>query len=570
MTFSSTARHLGRIALAACGTLATVPPATAQAPDTVALTRDIPRILKISGIPGLSIAVIRSGQVIWSGAFGTINDPARSPVDTGTIFEAASLSKPVFAYLVLRLVDRGVLVLDRPLSELVEYPRLPNDERARRITARMVLSHTSGLPNWGGEKLTLGFDPGTAYGYSGEAFIYLQKALERATGRSLDDLAREEVFQPLGMTRSSFVWQDRFAGDAAYGKDWLWRAAPIDHYTEEEAGSAYSLLTTARDYARFVVAVLTGQGLSPDVWQRFLTPVRETSPGMSMALGVRVEDGPGGRRFYHSGNNGRRFTCYMRGDLATRDGFVYFTNAPNGTSLVATLASRVFPRQSPASHTATFDRYDDPRILAIQSVKQAAVKGGADAARRRLRAVSSTPATRPDLDATLELGEFLAGRGLGPLAIEVLQRAVAAAPESVSTSLALGRAFESAGDISLALASYRQARTLEGDGGDAERHMRWAEERLAARRGSVTITDETLERYAGRYQDRTITLRNGRLRYEGGPMPAAWLRPMSDSLFEVATDPGTRLRFVGGERDAPAKLIGIYRDGTIDEWPRSP
>jgi CubicO group peptidase (beta-lactamase class C family) len=580
MTISRTARHLGRIALTACCALATAPPPVAHAratsaavpsvPDTAALTRDIPRILKTSGIPGLSIAVIGEGQVVWSGAFGTIGDPARTRVDAGTIFEAASLSKPVFAYLVLRLADRGVIDLDRPLSEMIEYPRLPSDERARRITARMVLSHASGLPNWGGEKLTLGFDPGTDYGYSGEAFIYLQKALERVTGRSLDDLAREEIFQPLGMTRSSYVWQDRFAGDAAYGKDWLWRLTPIDHYTEAEAGSAYSLLTTATDYARFVAAVITGRGLSPEIWRTFLTPVRETSPGISMALGVRVEDGPGGRSFYHSGNNGRRFTCYMTGDLASRDGFVYFTNAPNGTSLVAALASRVFPRQPPPIHHASFDRYDDPRILAIQSVKQAAVKGGDGAARRRLRTISAKAATRPDLDETMELGEFFAGRGLGPLAIEVLQRAVAAAPESASANLALGRAFESSGDLDLAMASYRQARTLEGDGGEAERHMRWAEQRRAARRDSVMVTDEKLERLAGRYQDRTITVRDGRLRYEGGPTPASWLRPISDSLFELETDPGTRLRFVGGESDAPAKLVGIYRDGTIDEWPRSP
>jgi hypothetical protein len=187
-----------------------------------------------------------------------------------------------------------------------------------------------------------------------------------------------------------------------------------------------------------------------------------------------------------------------------------------------------------------------------------------------LRAVSAKPATRPDLDETMELGEFFAGRGLGPLAIEVLQRAVASAPESVSANLALGRAFEATGDLDLAMASYRQARTLEGDGGDAERHMRWAEERVAARRDSVTMTDERLANLAGRYQDRTVTLNDGRLWYEGGPTPASWLTPMSDALFELEIDPGTRLRFIGAEGDRPAELVGIYRDGTMDIWPRSP
>ena len=144
-----------------------------------------------------------------------MNDSAQTPLDTATIFEAASLSKPVFAYLVLRLADRGEFDLDRPLLEMLEYPRVAHDERSKRITARMVLSHGTGLPNWGGERLTLQFDPGTAYGYSGEGFVFLQKAIERVTGRSLEALARREVFQPLGMTRSSFVWQERFAGNAA-------------------------------------------------------------------------------------------------------------------------------------------------------------------------------------------------------------------------------------------------------------------------------------------------------------------------------------------------------------------
>lgn len=218
-------------------------------PDTAALTREIPRLLRVSGIPGLSMAVVQNGRVVWAGAFGTVNDSAQTPLNTGTIFEAASLSKPVFAYMVLRLADRGEFDLDRPLYEMLEYPRLAHDERYKRITARIVLSHGTGLPNWGGEKLTLRFDPGTDYGYSGEGFVFLQKTVERVTGRSLDELARREVFQPLGMTRSSYVWQERFAGNAAYAKNWLWQVAPANRYTEAEANAAASLLTTASDYA---------------------------------------------------------------------------------------------------------------------------------------------------------------------------------------------------------------------------------------------------------------------------------------------------------------------------------
>lgn len=227
------------VALAACGPPAAVKPLSAapvpaaarptpRQPDTAALARDIPRLIRIGDVPGLSIAVVQNARVIWAGAFGTVNDSAHTPLDAETIFEAASLSKPVFAYIVLRLAERGEFDLDRPLFEMLEYPRLAHDERSKRITARMVLSHGTGLPNWGGEKLTLGFNPGTAYGYSGEGFVFLQEVLERVAGHSLDALARREVFQPLGMTRSSFVWQERFAGNAAYAKDWLWNVAPVN------------------------------------------------------------------------------------------------------------------------------------------------------------------------------------------------------------------------------------------------------------------------------------------------------------------------------------------------------
>ena len=439
MAYRSLLLALG--ALAACGpsdaakrpaapvrTTSTVAPV--GRPDTGGLARDIPRLLQVSGIPGLSIAVVQDGRVVWSGAFGTVNDSARTALDPETVFEAASLSKPVFAYIVLRLADRGELDLDRPLFELLEYPRLAGDARYRRITARMVLSHGTGLPNWGGETLALAFEPGTAYGYSGEGFLYLQKVVERVTGLSLDELARREVFEPLGMTRSGYVWHDRFAGHAAYARDWLWNVASVNHYTDGEANAAASLLTTAPDYARFVAALMAGRGLSPALWKAFLTPVHETGPGISMALGVRVEDGTAGRIFYHSGNNGRRFTCYMTGDIGRRLGFVYFTGAPNGTSLVAPLASHVFGDERPARHRSDFDGYDDPRLMALRSVERAAAERGAAAAQDRLRAIGATPATRPTFDATLELGAFFAGRGLSALAIEVLRQAVADAPDS--------------------------------------------------------------------------------------------------------------------------------------------
>lgn len=542
---------------------------SSAAPDIAGLERAIPRLLRVSGIPGLSMAVVQNGRVVWARAFGTINDSAQTPLNPGTIFEAASLSKPVFAYTVLRLVDRGEFDLDRPLYEMLEYPRLAHDERYKRITARIVLSHGTGLPNWGGEKLTLRFDPGTQYGYSGEGFVFLQKTVERVTGRSLDDLARREVFEPLGMTRSSYVWQERFAGNAAYARNWLWQVAPANRYTQAEANAAASLLTTATDYAQFVAAVLSGRGLSPAMWNEYLTPVRETSPGIHIGLGIRVEERPGGRTFYHSGNNGQRFTSYMTGDIAQGLGLVYFTNGPNGTSLVEALTSRVLGNENPARNRATFDRYDDPHLLAVQSVERAAAERGADAARGQLRAITASEATRPSFDDLLHFGALFAGRGLASLAIEVLKQAITDSPTSAAAHLALGRALESAGDLQAAIASYQRALALDADSDDAQRQIQWTEERVAARARPVSVSQQMLERYVGQYQQQVVAVRNGRLYYKGAVSPESPLTPIADNLFEVDADPTLRIRFVGDGAGPAVKLIGIYSDGTMDEWPRS-
>ncbi|HEY7503122.1 MAG TPA: serine hydrolase [Gemmatimonadales bacterium] len=540
--------------------------AQAQAPDTARLRREVPELLRVSGVPGLSLALVRGGEVVWSAAFGTVNDSTGRPLEPGTVFEAASLSKPVFAYLVLRLADRGEFDLDRPLLDLLEYPRLARDPRARKITARIVLAHATGLPNWGGDTLRLRFDPGTDYGYSGEGFLFLQKALERTTGLSLDALARREVFRPLGMTHSSYVWQPRFSGAAAWATDWLWRVAPVNRYADGNA--AASLVTTAGDYARFVAAVLTGRGLSAGIWREFLAPVRETEPGIHIALGIRVEEGPSSRRFFHSGSNGRRFTCYMSGDLATGIGLVFFTGAYDGTTLVRPIASSVFGESHPSRHWEWFDRYDDPRRLAFKSVQRAAVERGADAARERLRIVQASPPTRLSFDDILELGAFLSGRGLDPLAIEVLQAAVADSPDSAAAHLALGEALESAGDLERAIESYRRASALDG-GGEAGRHLRWAGERVAARARRVAIPTPTLASYTGDYRERTVVLRDGRLHYGGGAAPESPLVPMGADLFELEKDPSVRVRFVGdGARSAP-ELVAIYRDGSVDRWLRA-
>lgn len=173
------------------------------------LEKNIPELMKKDGVPGLAIAVIRGGKTTWVHGFGIKEAQSNQPVMEDTVFEAASLSKPVFTYGVLKLVDQGRLGLDVPLTTYLPKPFVAGDERLAKITARIVLSHRTGFPNWPADdgSVSIYFKPGERFSYSGEGYIYLQRVVEQITGKALNDYMTEAVFTPLGMTSSSYVWR---------------------------------------------------------------------------------------------------------------------------------------------------------------------------------------------------------------------------------------------------------------------------------------------------------------------------------------------------------------------------
>lgn len=232
---------------------------------------DIEQLLKDGRVPGLSFAIIRDGQIVETKALGVRDASTAIPVDENTIFEAASLSKPVFAYAVLQLVDAGVLSLDTPLSKYVpDYVK--DDPRAASITIRHVLSQASGLPNWRSKTnpLKTYFQPGERFSYSGEGFLWLQQVVEAATGESFNSVMARLVFDPLEMRRSSYVWRADFEADYARPHDA--QPTPSDKKRPTKPRSAATLHTTAADYARFLLAVLSGARLKPETAKQWLDP----------------------------------------------------------------------------------------------------------------------------------------------------------------------------------------------------------------------------------------------------------------------------------------------------------
>ena len=321
-----------------------------------------------ANVPGLSLALIRDRQIQYSQGYGLTKADSTQPVGATTVFDAASLSKPVFAYAVMQLVEECLLDLDKPLFEYLPYPDVADDERYRQITARMVLSHRSGLPNWRknrrSNQLSLVSNPGERFGYSGEGFVYLQKVVETITGQSLNELMKKRVFAPLGMTRSSYVWQPAFETDFAWSHDKLGPPEPKQKFTQPNV--AYSLQTTADDYARFVRAMLTADGLRPATLDQMLSrqvqlPTRISgsdtlSSTLFWGLGIGLETTPAGDYLWHWGDNGT-FKCFVAANRQRGDGVIYFTNSVNGLSILGEMLRATLGGTHPAVSFLNYKSY---------------------------------------------------------------------------------------------------------------------------------------------------------------------------------------------------------------------
>ena len=311
------------------------------------LEKDIPELMKKDGVPGLSIALIRRGKTTWVHGFGIKESKSNQPVMEDTVFEAASLSKPVFTYGVLKLVEQGRLGLDVPLTTYLPKPFVAGDERLAKITARIVLSHRTGFPNWPADdgSVSIYFTPGERFSYSGEGYIYLQRVVEQITGKPLNDYMTEAVFTPLGMTSSGYVWRPDFDALTATGHDSAGKA--VDLWKPKEALAASTLNTTARDYARFVAAVLNGKGLKPATVREMETPEialdperricikhepKQLSKNLFWGLGWGIERRDGTDRLWHWGDNGS-FKAFVMAEPKTKSGVVMFANSEHGLEI---------------------------------------------------------------------------------------------------------------------------------------------------------------------------------------------------------------------------------------------
>jgi CubicO group peptidase (beta-lactamase class C family) len=293
-----------------------------------------------SGLPGLSIAIINDAKISYYRTLGVTNVDTKEKVTEKTLFDAGSMSKTPFAYLAMKMVDQGVLNLDRPLYTYLPYPDIEYDNRYKLITARMVLSHTSGFPNWRflneNKKLDIKFTPGTQFLYSGEGFEYLANViahLKNIPKNDLQNLFEAEVSTPLGMQYAYYTWNDYVAKHQAAGHvdgkvagGWGMNAHKPDF------GAAYSLQTEAISYAKFIIAMIQEKGLKKETFNEMLKPHIRISPktdNRSYCLGIETKPTRFGNEYMHDGYNRNFYSAFMF-NKEKKFGYVFFTNCNKG------------------------------------------------------------------------------------------------------------------------------------------------------------------------------------------------------------------------------------------------
>ena len=332
------------------------------------IERIVTRLMQAGRVTGLAVAVINGGEIVYTEGFGKRNVEQGLPLTTATVMSGASFTKSVFAYLVMQLVEEKTIDLDRPveqyldkpLPEYEEYKDLAGDERYHRITARMLLSHTSGFPNWrwftDDQKLRIYFTPASKYAYSGEGIRLLQRVVEGVTKRSVGDLIQERVFDRFGMARTGMVWRTDFESDYALGYDEAGK--PLGHSKRTRAEAAGSMDTTISDFARFLRGVVRGEGITKATRDAMLDPqVRIVSKqqfptlsseatddndeiGLSYGLGWGLFWLPYGKAFFKEGHDDgweNHSVCYE----APKSCIVLMSNSSNGDSIFKEVLEKV-------------------------------------------------------------------------------------------------------------------------------------------------------------------------------------------------------------------------------------
>ncbi|WP_219339795.1 serine hydrolase [Luteimonas salinisoli] len=541
----------------------------APPPAATALDEAVPGILRRARVPAVAVARIEDGKLAWTRVYGEASPGIDA--DGRTVFNVASLTKPVFGMLTLQLAANGRIDLDADLSPFWVDPDIAEDPRRHALTPRLALSHQTGFPNWRGRgDLQFAFAPGARHEYSGEGYEYLRRALEGATGQSMEALIEEAVLAPAGMDDSSFGWDERWEGRLATGFDEAGKPLDMAHARAREANAAANMFSTVGDYSRFVAWVVAGAGLPRELFADMQRPQAvHAAPVESFGLGWKLVRADGAATLWHDGREpGVRSFVLAR--PASRDGLVILSNGSNGE-----LAMRPIIEAAVPGGAAWLRERDMEVWRYLQSVSGAQLE-------QLLQMVSGSPSFMAMLmhaaDAALLQRSPLDSRdraeasaAIEPFALGMVNGTVTAERAVRLTALLLDPAGEQDRRLVSAFDQERARAWLEAlrvdDGTAAAAAGGAADSDL---RTTVEVPDRVLREYVGEYRVPSASLlisiaaSEGRLIATAEGTPATTFHPASQTRFfmkEAATD----FEFVRGE-EGQVSGIRIIWDASRSEF----
>ncbi|TCN53963.1 DUF4440 domain-containing protein [Flavobacterium circumlabens] len=292
---------------------------------------EIEKWLKQNNIPTLGIGVINNGKLQEIKVYGELKKGVPAPYNT--IWNLASLTKPITAIVALKLVSSGKWDLDEPVYKYWTDPDIANDPNNRLLTTRLILSHQTGFPNWRfmneSGKLDFKFKPGTKYQYSGEGLEYLRKALESKFHKTLNQLASELIFEPLKMTDTQYSW-DKKTDESRFATGYDNKGNAYETHKNKTANAADDLLTTIEDYGTFLCSVMNGDGLSKKIFDEMTTNQVETEKGKHFGLGFEKYDLENGEYALSHGGSDKGAQTLVFILPKTKQGLLIFTNVDDG------------------------------------------------------------------------------------------------------------------------------------------------------------------------------------------------------------------------------------------------
>jgi CubicO group peptidase (beta-lactamase class C family) len=316
-----------------------------------ALDRDVPQLLVETGIPSVSLAEIRDGRIAFVAAYGS--QSAGVPATTRTLYNIASLTKPLSAEVILRTASANKISLDEPMFRYWVDHDIAGDERHKLLTPRLALSHRTGFPNWRDGKTGLKFvsEPGAKWGYSGEGYQYVARFAENRIGIGFEALAKRYLFEPTGLKATSYTGQPWFEAHIAVPTSASGEA--LEPTIAKNYNAADLVYSTARDYATFMIDVLNDRGLSREIANERnriqvsmmdITCAGEKAKScptnVGFGLGWQILAFKGATLFMHTGKDEGIFTfAYL--NRSDRGGVVIFSNSDNGYKIILPLLERL-------------------------------------------------------------------------------------------------------------------------------------------------------------------------------------------------------------------------------------